>query len=70
MLRTHSDEFLTTVTEKLLTYALGRGLEASDAPAVRKIKRDAARRKLPVCFADSGDCDEHTVYNENGREDD
>ena len=31
------------MTEKLLTYALGRGLEPSDAPAVRKIKRDAAR---------------------------
>ena len=42
----HSDEFLTTMTEKLLTYALGRGLEASDAPAVRKIKRDAARENL------------------------
>jgi hypothetical protein len=26
-----------------LTYALGRGVEASDAPAVRKIKRDAAK---------------------------
>ena len=39
----HSDEFLTTMTEKLLTYALGRGLEAHDQPAVRKIKRDAAR---------------------------
>jgi hypothetical protein len=26
-----------------MTYALGRGLEAADAPAVRKIKRDAAR---------------------------
>lgn len=38
----HSDEFVTTISEKLLTYALGRGLEASDAPAVRKIKRDAA----------------------------
>jgi Protein of unknown function (DUF1592)/Protein of unknown function (DUF1588)/Protein of unknown function (DUF1585)/Protein of unknown function (DUF1587)/Protein of unknown function (DUF1595)/Planctomycete cytochrome C len=37
----HSDEFYTTVTEKLLTYALGRGLEASDAPAVRQIKREA-----------------------------
>jgi hypothetical protein len=43
VLRAHSDEFLTTVTEKLMTYALGRGLEAYDAPAVRKIKRDAAR---------------------------
>ena len=42
VLRKHSDEFLTTVSERLLTYALGRGLEATDAPAVRKIKRDAA----------------------------
>jgi hypothetical protein len=32
-----------TVTEKLLTYALGRGLEYYDAPAVRAIVRDAAR---------------------------
>lgn len=39
----HSDEFLTTITERLLTYALGRGLEAYDAPAVRRIKRAAAR---------------------------
>ena len=43
VLVTHSDEFVTTMTEKMLIYALGRGLEASDAPAVRKIKRDAAR---------------------------
>ena len=42
VLLTHSDDFLTTLTEKLLTYALGRGLEAADAPAVRQIKRDAA----------------------------
>ena len=34
-------EFATTVTEKLLTYALGRGLEHYDAPAVRRILRDA-----------------------------
>lgn len=36
--------FATTLTEKLLTFALGRGLEASDAPAVRAIVRDAARQ--------------------------
>lgn len=42
VLLNHSDEFLTTITEKLLTYALGRGLEATDAPTVRKVKRDAA----------------------------
>ena len=34
-------EFAATVTEKLLTYALGRGLDQRDAPAVRKILRDA-----------------------------
>jgi hypothetical protein len=42
LLRSHSDQFLTTAIEKLLTYALGRGLEASDMPAVRAIKRGAA----------------------------
>ena len=42
LLRANSDQFLTTAIEKLLTYALGRGLEASDLPAVRAIKRGAA----------------------------
>jgi hypothetical protein len=36
------DQFPRTVTEKLLSYALGRRLEYSDQPAVRKIVRDAA----------------------------
>jgi len=35
------DIFAGTVTEKLLTYALGRGVEYYDAPAVRKIVADA-----------------------------
>ena len=38
-----SDRFVATMTEKLLTYALGRGLEYHDAPAVRAIAREAAR---------------------------
>ena len=42
VLRKRSDDFVTTVTERLLTYSLGRGLDATDYPAVRKIKRDAA----------------------------
>ena len=54
------------MTEKLMVYALGRGLEATDAPAVRKIKRDAHPGELSVRIADSGDCDEHSVYNEDG----
>ena len=35
-------EIITNVIEQLLTYALGRGLEYYDAPAVRQIKRHAA----------------------------
>jgi len=35
------DIFVNTLTEKLLTFALGRGVESHDAPAVRKIVRDA-----------------------------
>jgi hypothetical protein len=37
------DEFIDTATEKLLLYALGRGLEYYDQPAVRAISRDAAK---------------------------
>ena len=36
--------FVGTVTEKLLIYALGRGLETYDMPVVRGIVRDAARK--------------------------
>ncbi len=37
----HPELFVTTTTEKLLTYALGRGVEDFDAPAVRGIVRAA-----------------------------
>jgi hypothetical protein len=36
------DQFVTTATERLLTYALGRGVEPFDMPAIRRIVRDAA----------------------------
>ncbi len=36
------DEFVECLAEKLLTYALGRGLEHYDRPAVRQIRRRAA----------------------------
>jgi hypothetical protein len=39
----HGDEFAMTVTEKMLTYALGRGLEPSDGPSLRAIAREAAK---------------------------
>jgi hypothetical protein len=38
----YSEQFVRTVTEKLLTYALGRGLEYHDMPVVRSIVQDAA----------------------------
>jgi mono/diheme cytochrome c family protein len=34
--------FVRTLTEKLLTFGLGRGVEYYDAPAIRQIMRDAA----------------------------
>ena len=36
------DQFPRTVTEKLMTYALGRRLEYYDRPSVRAIVREAA----------------------------
>ena len=63
------ENFVTTVTEKLLTYALGRGLDPRDMPQVRAIVRNAAHdnyrlsslilgvaRSTPFCMstADSG----------------
>ena len=57
-----ADDSSTTVTEKLLTYALGRGLEYYDMPAVRPIVRaqagattTAGRRSI------LGDRQEHAV---------
>src|SRR5438552_1474120 len=38
----HPEQFAQTFTEKLMIYALGRGLEYYDMPTVRKIVRDAA----------------------------
>jgi hypothetical protein len=35
-------QFVTTVTEKLLIYALGRGVESYDYPVIRKIVRETA----------------------------
>ena len=38
-----SDRFVMTLTEKLMTYALGRGVEYYDRPTLRRIVRDASR---------------------------
>ena len=63
-----SDQFVTTLTEKLLTYALGRGVEYYDAPAVRAIVREAA----PQDYRFSSHCPrrraERAVSDEENRE--
>jgi mono/diheme cytochrome c family protein len=37
------DAFVTVITEKMLTYALGRGLEPADMPVVRRIVKKAGQ---------------------------
>jgi hypothetical protein len=41
----YSDQFVRVVAEKLLTYALGRGVEYQDMPLVRSIVRDSSGSK-------------------------
>jgi hypothetical protein len=40
----HPEQFVRTMTEMMLTYGLGRGLEYYDMPVVRTVARDAAKR--------------------------
>ncbi|MBL8206349.1 MAG: DUF1592 domain-containing protein [Blastocatellia bacterium] len=53
LLTGHRDEFVATVTEKLLTYGLGRGVEYYDLPTVRSILRETARDnyRLPTLIS-------------------
>jgi hypothetical protein len=48
MLTQYREDFVRTATEKLLTYALGRGVEYYDNPTVRAIARDAARDNYKI----------------------
>jgi mono/diheme cytochrome c family protein len=42
LLVSHEDDFVRTLTAKLLAFAIGRGLDYHDMPAIRAIARDAA----------------------------
>ena len=44
----HQDAFLLSFTEHLMTYALGRRIEAFDMAAVRKVIRDAGAQDLKL----------------------
>ncbi len=48
LLSKYREDFARTATEKLLTYALGRGIEHYDNPAIRAISRDAARDNFRI----------------------
>ena len=51
MLTARPEVFVGVMTEKLLTYALGRGLEYYDMPAVRKIVRDSKDYRFSALVA-------------------
>lgn len=44
----HKDAFLQSLTESLMTYALGRRIEYYDMPAIRQIVRDAAKNEYRI----------------------
>jgi hypothetical protein len=46
LLEKRRDQFVSTVIERMLTYALGRGVEYYDLPAIRRIMREAARAEF------------------------
>jgi hypothetical protein len=48
LLNQHREEFLSTFAEKLMTYALGRGVEAPDRPSLRAIGREAEKQNSTV----------------------
>ncbi len=40
------EQFAQTFTEKMMMYGLGRGVEASDMPSIRKIVKDTKRENF------------------------
>jgi len=44
LVSSHRDDFVRTFTERLLSYAIGRGIEPEDYPAVRGIVRESAAK--------------------------
>jgi hypothetical protein len=42
ILLSRKDQFVEALTERLMTYALARGVESYDMPAVRKVRAEAA----------------------------
>ena len=66
VLLSQPERFVSTVTEKLLIYALGRGVEYYDMPAVRTIVREAAPSDYALSSLVLGGHQECTVSDEEG----
>ena len=56
----HQDVFVLSFTENLMTYALGRRVEAEDMPAVRRIARGGGEQPEDQRTG-AGDCPERRV---------
>ena len=61
----HRDEFVRTLTEKLLSYAIGRGIEHFDLPTVRQIARDARTDQPPMVGVGSRHREKYAVHHGN-----
>src|SRR4029450_4849890 len=55
----HKDVFLLSFTRSLMTYALGRRVEAFDMPAVRRIIRDAEAQNYRISAFVNGTAESH-----------
>ena len=62
----HPEQFVQTLTEKLMTYALGRSVEYYDMPSVREIVRDVEGDELQVLVDRDGDRERAGVPVEHG----
>ena len=60
-LLSHPEEFVSTVTEKLLMYGIGRNVQYFDQPAIRAIVKASRAQQLHVCVAGSGSGEERAV---------
>ena len=61
ILKARTREFTRCLTEKMLTYALGRGLEEYDSCAVDQIVKSLEAEPVPVLGAGAGDRQERSI---------
>jgi hypothetical protein len=66
MIVNRPDVFVGVMTEKMLTYAVGRGITNSDMPTVRKIVQERGSG-LPFLFAGARRCEKHAVPIQGGQ---